>query len=114
MSQKHPWSAYFGPWEVKRSQQRLDCTFGKRTLPITSEGRRCDRRGGGLASAFKPCLRLRQAPHSGMVLLMVADVVRLSQVTHAGLAARDPTCHPPLRGLVSPQNESVTFATTVG
>ena len=32
-----------------------------------------------------------------MVLLMVADVVRLSQVTHAGLAARDPTCHPPLQ-----------------
>ena len=32
----------------------------------------------------------------GMVLLMGADVVRLSQVTHAGLAARDPTCHPPL------------------
>ena len=47
------------PRRVKRSQQRLDCIFGKRTLPIGSKGRRCDRRGGGLASPFKPRLRLR-------------------------------------------------------
>ena len=51
--------------------------------------------GGGLASAFKPLLRLRQGPPSGMVLLIVADVLRLSQVIHAGLATRDPTYHPP-------------------
>ena len=41
---------------------------------------------------------------SETVLLMVADVLRPSQVIHAGLATRDPTCHPPLRGLVYPQN----------
>ena len=58
--------------------------------------------GGTLSSAFKPRLRLRQGPPSGMVLLMVADVVRLPHVTHAGLAARDPTCRPPLQGVVSP------------
>ena len=78
--------------------------FGKRTLPIGFKGRGCDRMGSGLASVFKPCPRLRQAPSSGMVLLMVANILRLSQVTHAGLATRDVTCHPPLRGLVSPQN----------
>ena len=48
--------------------------------------------GGGIAFAFKPGLRLRQGPPSGMALLMVADVVRFPHVTHAGLAARDPTC----------------------
>ena len=85
MSQNHPQGAYFGPWRVKRSHQRLDCNFGTRTLPIGSKGRRCDRREG-IASAFKPRLRLRQGPPSGMVLLMVADVLWLSQVTHAGLA----------------------------
>ena len=53
---------------------------------------------GGLASAFKPHLRCG-AP-SGMVLL-VANVLRLTQVTHAGLAAGDPICHPPSRALVS-------------
>ena len=67
--------------------------------------------GWGLASAYKPHLRLRQGPSSGMVLLMVANVVRLSQVTHAGLAARDSTCHPPLRGLVSPQNVALSACT---
>ena len=67
--------------------------------------------GGGLASAYKPRLRLRQGPSSGMVLLMVANVVRLSQVTHAGLAARDSTCHPPLQGLVSPQNPALSACT---
>ena len=60
--------------------------------------------GGCLASAFEPRLRLRQGPPSGMVLLVVADIVRLSQVTDASLGAREPNCHPPLRGLVSPQN----------
>ena len=40
MSQNHPWSAYFGTWRIKRSQQRLDYNFGKRTLPIGTEGRR--------------------------------------------------------------------------
>ena len=59
---------------------------------------------GCLASTFKPRLRRRQGPPSGMVLLLVADVVRFWKDTHAGLAARDQTCHPPLRGLVSPQN----------
>ena len=60
--------------------------FGKRTLPIGSKGCRCDSRGGGaLASTFKPRLRLRQGPPSGMVLLMVADVLRLTPVTEAGL-----------------------------
>ena len=103
MSQNNPQSAYFGHLVVKGSHQRLDCNFGKRTLPIGSKGCRCDRKGG-LASAFKPCPRVRQGPPSGMVLLMVADVLRLSQVIHASLATRDPTCHPPLRGLVSPQN----------
>ena len=78
-SQNHPQSALFGPWRIKRSHQRLDCNFGKWTLPIGSKGRRCNRRGG-LTSAFKPRIRLQQA----------------------GLAARDPTCHPPLQGLVSP------------
>ena len=52
--------------------------------------------GGVLASAFKPRLRLRQGPPSKMALLMVAATVRLPQVTHAGLATRDPTCRPPL------------------
>ena len=42
-------------------------------------------------------------PPPGMVLLVVADIARFSQVTHASLATRDPTCHPPLRGLVSPK-----------
>ena len=36
MSQNHPQSAYFGHWTVKRSHQRLDCNFGKRTLPISA------------------------------------------------------------------------------
>ena len=112
MSRNHPWSACFGPWRVKRSQQRLDCIFGKRTLPIGSKGRHCDRRGG-LASAFKPRLRLRQGPPSGMVLLMVADAVRLPHVTHAGLAVRDATCRLPLRGVVSPQNVEL-WASTQG
>ena len=67
--------------------------------------------GGCLASAFKLHLRLRQGPPSGMVLLVVADVVRFSQITHEGLAARDPTCHPPLRGLVSPQNVEMSECT---
>ena len=35
---------------------------------------------------------------------MVADVLRLTQVTHPGLAVRDPTCHPHLRGVVCLQN----------
>ena len=65
----------------------------------------------GLASAFKPRLRLRQSPPSGMVLLMVADVVRLPHVTHAGLAARDPTCRPPLQGVVSPQKVELLAGT---
>ena len=56
-----------------------------------------------LVSAFKPCPRLRQAPPSGLMLLMVANVLRLSKVTHASLATRDGTCHPPLWGLVSPR-----------
>ena len=38
---------------------------------------------------------------------MVANVLWLTQVTHAGLAARHPTCYPPLWGLVSPQNMGV-------
>ena len=46
-----------------------------------------------------------------MVLLVVADVVLFSQVTHEGLAARDTTCHPPLRGLVSPQNVELPACT---
>ena len=67
--------------------------------------------GGSLPSAFKPRLRLRQGPPSGMVLLMVADVVRLPHVTHAGLAARDPTCRPPLQGVVSPQKVELSAGT---
>ena len=67
--------------------------------------------GGGLASAFKPRLRLRQDPRSGMVPLMVADVARLPQVTHAGLAARDPTCRPPLQEVVSPQSVELSAGT---
>ena len=67
--------------------------------------------GGCLASASKPHLRLQQGPASGMVLLLVAGVVFFSQVTHEGLAARDPTCHPPLRGLVSPQNVELSGCT---
>ena len=35
---------------------------------------------------------------------MLADFVQISQVTHASLPARAATCHPPLLGLVSPQN----------
>ena len=62
-------------------------------------------RGGACLRFLGPALGCgKPPPPSGMVLLMVADVVRLSQVTQAGLAARDPTCHPPLRCLVSPQN----------
>ena len=50
-------------------------------------------------------------PPSGMVLLMVANVLQLSHVTHVGLAARDPTCHPPLWGLVSPYNPELSSST---
>ena len=94
-------------------QQRLDCNFGKRTLPIGSKGRRCTCMGWGLASAFKPRLnlRLRQAPPSGMVLLMVADFAELPLVTHAGLAARDPTCRPPLLSVVSRQKVELSAST---
>ena len=42
---------------------------------------------------------------------MVEDVVRLPHVTHAALAARDPTCHPPLQGVVSPQNLELSAGT---
>ena len=45
------------------------------------------------------------------VLLMVGDVLWLSQVIHAGLATRDPTCHSPLRGRVSPQNVELSPST---
>ena len=47
-----------------RATRNKDCNFGKRTLPIGSKGRHCDCRGGrgGLASAFKLCLRRRQGP----------------------------------------------------
>ena len=45
------------------------------------------------------------------MLLMVAHVPRLTQVTHAGLAARDPTCHPPLWGLVSLQDIELSPST---
>ena len=65
---------------------------------------------GCLASTSEPRLRLRQGPPSGMVLLVVADVVRLSQITDAGLGAREPNCHP-LRGLVSPQNVELPACT---
>ena len=67
--------------------------------------------GGCLASAFIPCLRMRQGPPSEMVLLLVADIARFSHVTHAGHALKDPTCHPPLRGLVSPQNVELPACT---
>ena len=67
--------------------------------------------GGCLASAFKPHLRLRQGPPSGMVLLVVTDVITFSQFTPPGLGARDPTCHPPLQGLVSPQNVELPACT---
>ena len=50
--------------------------------------------GGGLASAFEPLLRLRKGPRSGMVLLMVADVFRLSQVTHFDKAPHQCKKHP--------------------
>ena len=69
--------------------------------------------GGGLVSAMKPLLRLRQGPPSRMVLLMVADVVRLLHVTHSGLAARDPSCGPPLQGVVSPQSVELPEVTKV-
>ena len=59
--------------------------------------------GQGFASAFKPRHRLWQGPSSKMVLLMVADVVRHPHLTHASLSTRDPTCRPPLQGVVSPQ-----------
>ena len=111
MSQNHPRSDYFGPWRVKRSHQRLACNFGKQTLPHRLLGALLRPQEGGLAPAFKPRPRLRQAPPSGMVLLMVANVLRLSQFTHAGLARRDPTCHPPLRGLVPPQKEELPPST---
>ena len=104
MSQNNPQSAYFGQLTVKTSLQRLAYNFGKRTLPIGSKGCRCDRKGGALPPLLSPALGCGKAPPSGMVLLMVADVLRLSQVIHASLATRDPTCHPPLRGLVFPQN----------
>ena len=110
MSQNHPRSAYFGPGGSSGHSKDWTLYFGKRTLPIGSRGAVATV-GGGLASAFKPRLRLRQRPPSGMLLLMEADVVRLSQVTEAGLAARDPTCHPPLRGLVSPQNVELSACT---
>ena len=104
-SQNHPRSAYFGPWRAKRSRQRLDGNFGNRTLPIGSKGGRCIHRGGGgLPTLLSPALGCGEGPPSGMLLLMVADVLRLTQVTHAGLAASGPTCRPPLRPLESPQN----------
>ena len=43
--------------------------------------------------------------------MMVANVVRLPHVTHAGLAAKDPTCRPPLQGVVSPQNVELSAGT---
>ena len=43
--------------------------------------------------------------------LNVLYVVQLSHVTHAGLAARDPTCRTPLQGLVSPQNVELSACT---
>ena len=46
-----------------------------------------------------------------MVLLMVADALRLSQVIPASLAMRAPTCYPRLRGLVSPQNVQLSPST---
>ena len=67
--------------------------------------------GGGLASAFKLRLRLWQGSPSGMVFVMVEDVVRLPHVTHAGLAASEPTCRPPLQGIVSPQNVELSAGT---
>ena len=67
--------------------------------------------GGCLDSTFEPRLRLRQGPPSGMVLLVVADFVRLTQVNDASLGAREPNCHPPLRGLVSPQNVELPACT---
>ena len=86
------WMVILGNQDIKKNS----IAFGKSTLQ---------------SSAFKPRLRLRQGPPSGMVLLMVADVLRVSQVIHAGLATRDPTCHPPLRGLVSPQNVELSPST---
>ena len=93
MSQNHPRGAYFGPERVKRSQQRLDCNFRKRTLPTGSKGRPCDPEGGPCRS-LRRGLKAEARPPSGTVLLMVADFGRLSQVTHAGLAAREPTVIP--------------------
>ena len=80
MFENHPQSAYFGPWRVKASHQRLDCTLQNGPSPSALRGAIATVEGG-LASAFKPRLRLQQGPPFEMVLLMVADVLRLSQVT---------------------------------
>ena len=67
MSQNHPRSAYFGPWRDSK-----DCTVTLEYGPSPSALRGSVATvGGGLASAFKPCLRLRLGPPSGVVLLMV-------------------------------------------
>ena len=46
--------------------EALDCAghglWGGAGVTVALQGRPCDRRGGGLASALKPRLRLRQAP----------------------------------------------------
>ena len=49
------------------------------------------------------CITPGAKTHSGMVAPMVVDVPQLTQVTHAGLAVGDTTCHPLLRGLVCAQ-----------
>ena len=60
---------------------------------------------------LSPALGCGKAPPSRCLLLMEADVVRLSQVILAGLAARDPIYHLPLQGLVSPQNVELSAYT---
>ena len=101
---KSPTNPYFGPWGVKSSQQRLDGTSENGPSPSGLRGAVATVEGGALPSLVGPAFGCGKPRPSGMLLLMVADVVRLSQVTKAGLGARDPTYHPPLWGLVSPQN----------
>ena len=99
LSLSHSVSLSLSPAPKKRGLGLFGASLpppGVRTILATVGG------GGGLACAFKPSHGLRQGPPCGMVLLMVADVLRLSQVIHAGLATRDPACDPPLWGLGLP------------
>ena len=108
---KSPTESFLGPLEGQKVHKKDGTVTSETRHPPSALRGAVATVGGALASAFKPRPRLQQGPPSGMALLMVVDTVRLPQVTHAGLATRDPTCRPPLQGVVSPQNLEPSAAT---